>query len=364
MADVVSLLARIIRVPTPNPGGDERALAALLEEELRVRGPDTVTTVEVPRDEGVGAYVLAHWGTPRLLVNAHLDTVPPNTGWSGDPYTPRVGDGRVMGLGAADTKGAIAAVLAALDEARPRDVAVLFSGDEERAGTCMRAFLASDAARGIAQAIVCEPTGCAAGTRHRGILGLKVRAAGEGGHSSRADRLPAPIAELARLAVAYDDWGRARRGSGPAGFEGMCMNVAKLEGGVAFNVVPDAATLTLSVRPPPGADAAAVREDLVALAHARVPGASVTTILDNAPFSTRDLRAFERWLGEAARAPRDLGFWTEAALLSEAGIDAVVYGPGDIAQAHAPDEWVAIADLEAARDAFIRAFRESARGSG
>jgi acetylornithine deacetylase len=72
----------------------------------------------------------------------------------------------------------------------------------------------------------------------------------------------------------------------------------------------------------------------------------------NPPFQTRDLGAFEALL-PGARAPVDLSFWTEAALLSEAGIDAVVYGPGRIEQAHAADEYVAVAELEAAHAAFV-----------
>jgi acetylornithine deacetylase len=66
----------------------------------------------------------------------------------------------------------------------------------------------------------------------------------------------------------------------------------------------------------------------------------------------RDLAAFEPLLGARARQPVDLGFWTEAARLSERGIDAVVFGPGAVEQAHAADEYVEIAELEAARDAF------------
>src|SRR6476619_4918951 len=135
MSDPVELLSRLIAVDTHNPGGDEPKLCALAAEELRARG------VEVPRDGQTGAYVLATWGTPRLLVNAHVDTVPVNAGWSADPFTARVSDGRVVGLGACDTKGAIAAILCALDGEHPRDLAIAFTGDEERTGTVIRALL-------------------------------------------------------------------------------------------------------------------------------------------------------------------------------------------------------------------------------
>ena len=78
--------------------------------------------------------------------------------------------------------------------------------------------------------------------------------------------------------------------------------------------------------------------------------------LDNPPFATRAPESFRGLLGDLVDAPIDLAFWTEAAALSSAGIDAVVFGPGDIARAHAADEWVPRADLERARDLFIRAF--------
>lgn len=361
MADVQEELERLIRVDTRNPGGDERAMARLLEAALRARGAEEV---RVREQAGGHAYVWARFGRPRLLVNAHLDTVPANAGWTAEPHAPRRADGRLYGLGACDTKGAIAAILCALEAARPRDVAVLFSGDEEHRGTSLRAFLDEGGADGVTQAIVCEPTSLRAGTRHRGILALEVDYAGAGGHSSRADQMPAPVAELARVAVAWADWGRAQRERGPEGFRGMCMNVAALEGGIAFNVVPERATLVASVRPPPGTRVADVRAELEALANRVAPGARVRAAVENPAFQTRAPEAFQRWLGARASAPVDLAFWTEAALLAEAGVDAVVIGPGDIAQAHAPDEWVEVAQLEAAREMFEHVFRESARGSG
>ena len=358
MADPVELLKRLIAVDTHNPGGNETALCQLLADELRARGGN----VRV-RGEGNNAYAFATWGTPRLLLNAHVDTVPVNAGWSGDPFSARVAEGRVVGLGACDTKGAIAAILCALDAAPPRDLAIAFTGDEERHGTMIRALLAQEhaALAEVKRAIVCEPTSCRAGTRHRGILWIEAAIGGRGGHSSRADELPAPLADAARLAVALAEWGQRQREVGPLGFRGMCMNVAKLDGGVAFNVIPDEATLTVSVRPPPGSDVDQVRDELFALALDVLPRAQLSVPMSNPSFHTREPNAFPAALGAAT--PIDLAFWTEAALLAAAGIDCVVYGPGDIAQAHAPDEFVAIADLERARDTFAAILRDAAAGS-
>jgi acetylornithine deacetylase len=354
---LVPLLSRLIASRTDNPGGDEPALAELLANELRARGADEVRLVEVPRPSQTGAYVMARWGEPRLLVNAHLDTVPVNAGWTGDPFVARIVENRVLGLGAADTKGAIAAILSALDEARPRDTAIVFSGDEESQGSCIRALLASGALAGLKYALVCEPTGLRAGTRHRGILTLEAHLHGKGGHSSRADELPRPLAALARLAAGLDDWGRAHVAEGPPGFEGMCLNVAKLDGGVAFNVVPEEAHLTVSLRPPPGSDMAALKAELQLLSARLAPSAQISWSLDNPAFATRELGAFHRWLGARVERPSDLMFWTEAAVLSESGIDAVVVGPGEIAQAHAPDEWIAVQQLDDGRAMFADVFR-------
>ena len=354
--DPVDLLAELVSYRT-DVTGDERPLADRLAELLRERGADDVIVEDVPRAEGKPAsYVYARFGRPKLLVNAHLDTVPPNADWLTDPFVPKIEGGRLTALGAADTKGAAAAILAALGDARPEDTGILFSGDEEFSSVVMRRFVESEHVRGLERAIVCEPTSLRVGSRHRGIASFGVDASGPGGHSSLADRLPAPVATLARLAVTLDDWGRARRDLGPKGFEGMCLNIARIEGGVAFNVIPAQARLSVSIRPPPDADAAAIRAELEALVRASFEGAEARFTRDNPPFATRDLAAFAPLLGAAASAPIDLAFWTEAALLAQVGIDAVVWGPGDIGVAHAPNEWVPTSELHLARDTFRAIF--------
>ena len=239
-----------------------------------------------------------------------------------------------------------------------RSVGILFSGDEEHGGTCIRDFLDSELCQGLAQAIVCEPTRCRVGVRHRGIAAATATLTAVGGHSSLADTLVNPLAVLARGAVALDEMGAAHREQGPAGFKGINLNVASLEGGIAFNVVPTRGTLSFSFRPAPGADVGA----LFAEAERRVRAATAPHAIEwavaaaNPAFATRELAAFGPLLGDAVKTPVDLGFWTEAARVSERGIDAVVFGPGDIAQAHGADEFVTIGDLERASAVFASIF--------
>jgi acetylornithine deacetylase len=119
----------------------------------------------------------------------------------------------------------------------------------------------------------------------------------------------------------------------------------------------------VSVRPPPGTDVRAVRAELEGIAREKLSAVRVEAPVENPPFATRDLAGFAPLLGEVAARPIDLAFWTEAAVLAEAGVDAVVFGPGDIAQAHAADEYVAVPELERARGTFARLFG-STRGTG
>ena len=92
---------------------------------------------------------------------------------------------------------------------------MLFSGDEELGGTCLREFLASERRHGLVRAVVCEPTGCRLGIRHRGVYAARVVATASGGHSSLADRVPNPLTALARAAVSLDDSAAAIKTSVP-----------------------------------------------------------------------------------------------------------------------------------------------------
>ena len=356
MTDCVSHLSQLISYPTHNPGGDELALCAYLADQLTARDALDVEVIPVSKDQGAGGYVHARYGDPRVLVNAHVDTVPPNTGWQRVPQVASVEGDRIYGLGAADTKGAIAALLSAIDHKRPSNLAILFSGDEEASSTCMAHYLATHRPATVTHAIVCEPTARRAGVRHRGISSFRAHLPGRGGHSSAADALPKPILAMARLAVELSAIGDTFPTIGVADMQGLCLNIAAIDGGVAFNVVPDAGSLVFSIRPPPNFDHDSF-ESRVRAAATQLDGAiSVDVTLKRPPFACSDQARFHPWLGNHVADWVTLDFWTEAAMLSAAGIDAVVVGPGDIAQAHAADEYVTLADLEWMTALFVRLF--------
>lgn len=342
-------LARLVSFKTQQAGadgiaGEEQPICDHLAHEFAKRGAQTTLGTGTCTDGRTGAYVLASWGTPKRVINIHIDTVPANAGWSRDPWEAHVENDRLYGLGSADTKGAIAAALVALDTlgVTPQDIGILCSGDEEAGSGVMTAFLDGPHKAGIEQVIVCEPTARAAGIAHRGVLAQKATLTGPGGHSSKADFLPKPLANLARLATHLDDAGIRRLYEGPAGMTGTCLNLAALAGGVAFNVIPGRAELEWSIRPYPGFDVASWNAEVTRLAQAIHKDIVIETTVDHAPFACDALAELVR---PHVHRVGNLDFWTEAALWSAAGIDAIVVGPGDIGQAHAADEFVSFDDL-------------------
>lgn len=294
-------------------------------------------------------------GAPRVLFNVHLDTVPVGEGWSGDPLRLRVEGGRAYGRGACDIKGAAAALLT-LAEHGVEDLALLFTSDEEGAGGCCVArFLESGEAQRYEQVVVAEPTSCRAVLGHRGFLSVKARFQGTPGHSSEARALRENANhQMARWAAAALKLADACKSSEED--PGCCLNIGLVDGGTKSNVIAGSAFVHWSARLRPGESNDAFLRDIKACADAdaRVDW-QVPFHGEPLPASGHDDRAARAW---AAAQDLTIGepvdFWTEASLFSAAGLPALVLGPGDIAQAHQTNEWVALEQLRAAFDTYGR----------
>jgi acetylornithine deacetylase len=312
-------------------------------------------------DHGAGAVSLfAVRGRPTRLFNVHLDTVPVADGWTRDPFRLEVADGRAYGLGACDTKGAAAALLVAAAATRG-DAALLFSSDEEANDPrCIRAFLGS--AHGCTEALVAEPTRCRAVTAHRGIVSAHARFAGTPGHASEARAL-ADSAVHRAVAWANRALTQARACSDQSfrGLVGLPFNIGTIAGGIKGNVIAPSCELRVGFRPLPSQSVDALLAALrnMAPAHELV---ALDELFRGPPLPAAPGADAERQLAAAEALARALGlepgppvdFWTEASLFSAAGLTALVYGPGDIAQAHGADEWVELAQLDEAARTYAR----------
>lgn len=349
-------LGRLVAMDTRNGTGDEIACVEFLRGALAQHNPDTLICETVPRSRGKSdsAYVMAAWGVPKVMLNVHIDTVPSGAGWTADPLTLRRDEDRYIGLGSSDIKGAAACILSVLENTTPKDIAILFSGDEEHGSEVMPAVIERGHYGGAPMAIICEPTGCMTGRRHRGMLAISAKFAGPGGHSSLADLTAAPLLSAARLASAIGDYGDAHRDFGHTPYKGLCTNIGELRSDGAYNVIPTQAELLVSMRPPPGDDVTAREAALYEIAKETSPRADLSTIVSLKPFASRDIDAFAPLFGDDF-APSDLPYWTEAAMLSEAGLNCVVFGPGDVDQAHKPNEYVTGEHMQTAMQVYGRA---------
>ncbi|MEO8161337.1 MAG: acetylornithine deacetylase, partial [Arenimonas sp.] len=182
-------------------------------------------------DHGAGAVsLLARRGETARLFNVHVDTVPASPDWSADPLRLRVADGRAIGLGACDIKGAAACLLAAAEQSEG-PVAILFSSDEEaNDARCISAFLGQQ--RGYREVIVAEPTQAKAVLAHRGIASARIAFRGQAGHASSEHALELSAVHQmmrwgAKCLAHVESLAHARFG----GLTGLRFNIGKVEGG-------------------------------------------------------------------------------------------------------------------------------------
>jgi acetylornithine deacetylase len=372
--DARALLAALVRVDSRNPalaagapgeGPVARRLAAI----LGAWGLDVELQEVLPGRPNVLARTPAarRGRGPVLMLNGHLDVVGVE-GMTHPPFDALERDGRLWGRGSADMKAGIAAMCAATVRALRRrpDVAVLVAAvvDEEWESEGMRALVAGGVRADAA--IVTEPTRLAIAPAHRGFAWLTLDVRGRAAHGSRYDIGVDAIRGAALVLAALDGHERdvlAGRTHPLLGHASL--HASLIEGGIGMSTYPDRCVVRIERRTVPGESAAmAVREVEEACARVRAerPELEMSVALDfaqppsdvapDAPI----VRALARAMEVAGETPRieGLSAWTDAAILNEAGIPAICYGPGDIALAHSAEEWVETGEVERAAQVLER----------
>lgn len=299
----------------------------------------------------------------RVLLAPHLDTVNATP----DQFLPRRHQGRLYGRGACDTKGSVAAMTTALCDLarsgqRPQTTELVLAGlvDEENGQSGSRALVRSGFAADLA--IVGEPTCLKVVTAHKGDLWLSLRTAGRSAHSSRPELGRNAVLEMARVVEWVETKYAAvlkRRRHALLGC--ATVNVGTIVGGTQPNIVPDECAIRVDRRTLPGeTEAQVVRELRAGLRAAGVKAAVSSEKQAPCLALETDLNqplvaAFLRSLGQ--RRPVGVDYFCDASILSHGGTPSVLFGPGDIAQAHTAQEWVSLASLESARDRLCRFFQ-------
>jgi len=363
VADAAALTAELVRLDTRNPSlvpdaPGEMAAVRMLSELL----PGWGFRVQVQDVAPGRANLLARIGPEGgrvLMFNGHLDVVG-TEGMTHPPFEPLERDGRLYGRGSADMKGGVAAMCAAAARAAAGglegELLVACVADEEYESLGTRALVQSG--ERAEAAIVTEPTGLAICPAHRGFVWLEIAVHGHAAHGSRFDIGVDAIRHAARVLVELDRHERevlVRRTHPLLGRASL--HASTVEGGVGWSTYPERCVLRVERRTLPGESASdAVREVETAIARSRdaIPElrAEVVVVGSQAPSDVAPdapvVESLRRSLvssGEEIRV-EGLSAWTDAALLNEAGIPAICFGPGDILLAHAAEEWVPLDEIE------------------
>src|ERR1041385_3174925 len=366
------LLCDLIALPSVNPAflpaNDAHAGEGRVCEFLAARAAQAGLDVELKTGLPNRPNLLARLSPPgkprqRLLLVPHLDTV------GGDPlserlFLPRRRNGRIHGRGACDTKGSVAAMWAALAEVarsrqRPKHTEIIFAAlvDEESGQAGSRALVAGRLRANLA--IVGEPTRLQVVTAHKGDLWLQLETTGKAAHGARPDLGRNAVHAMSKIVHLLETkYARALRRRRHPVLGHPTINVGSISGGRQPNIVPDRCVITVDRRTLPGETDAGVKRELKGFlrehhlaAHLSdfklVPCHPLAT-----PWRTPLVQQFLRIAGQTRAVGVD--YFSDAGVLGHGGIPRGVFGPGDIAQAHTPDEWIRTDQLERATRLLVR----------
>ena len=368
--DAVALTRALVAVDSRNPGissggPGEGEVATLLAGVLQDWGFSIDLQEVVPGRPNVIART-GRRGGPVLMFNGHLDVVGTDR-MVHAPFDAALRDGRIYGRGSADMKAGIAAMCAAAARAAAATSAELLIAaviDEENVSLGTHALVASGVRADAA--IVTEPTQLSIMPAHRGFVWLEIEFRGRAAHGSRYDIGIDAIRHAGLLLAELDAFeetvltGRTHPLLGHAS-----LHASRIEGGIGMSTYPDRCTLAVERRTVPGETADSVVAEVnaaFARIRARQPAfdASLRVIFAQGPsdvaIEAQVVRALHRAIVEEGLTPTIAGMsaWTDAAILNEAGIPAICFGPGDIRLAHAAEEWVPVQEIEAATAVLTR----------
>ncbi len=371
------MLAELVRLPSVNPMGrtdlpadilHEGRVTAYLEQQLRGLGVDVRRqSVQTGRDNLIAVYEPPGPPSFTVLFECHQDTVPVDA-MVIDPFGALVEGGKLYGRGACDVKAGAAVMLnafARLVKEKPAGSARVILGysvDEEHS------FLGvQELVKGLSAdyAIVAEPTLLNIVNAHKGVVRWRLETAGRACHSSRPEKGVNAIYRMGWLLNGVEEFAEQLRQQPPHARLGTrTASVGRILGGVSPNTVPDFCRIDIDRRLLPGETANGALADLESFLKG-YPGIDFPFTLAPThaacpPLNPANSGDLTQRLGSVINGVvgrhevHAVPYGTDASTVSEAGIPSVVFGPGDIAQAHTKDEWIDLDQLEPATEILFR----------
>ncbi|MBC2605408.1 M20 family metallopeptidase [Pelagicoccus albus] len=352
--NALELLKSLVEIDSVNPvygGPGEGELADFVENWLETRGIASHRQPVLPGRDNIYCRIGPR-DAPALLLEAHMDTVGVE-GWkTGDPHELRVEGNRFYGRGSCDTKGSLACFLLTLErfarEPEKLNRALVFAAsvDEEskQIGAVELAKLSESLK--IKWAITGEPTRSDVIARHKGFGRYLVSVTGKAAHASTPDLGENAVYKGARLCQKFEEHAAELRCKPADGeIELGTLNVGAIRGGVGFNIVPDLCQIDLDRRLGRFESAEAARESLQRICSSET-GVGFEVFLERPPLRGEDSDLLVSDMISAAKrvghmiSEREVPYMTNAVAYESVGVPALVFGPGDIAQAHKSDEYI------------------------
>lgn len=352
-------LARLVSFKTENPPGAELEAAQFLSGILGDAGFETEIDQYKPTRANIIAR-LSNGDGPVFAFNTHMDVVPAGEGWSADPFKLRESDGKLYGRGSCDAKGPLIAMVEAMrllqaDRASWRGTLLgVFVGDEEVASEGAKHY--ASLRPKVDYAVIGEPTSNSTVIAHKGSLRPWVRIHGVSAHSGTPDLGDNAIYKAARFVAMVEAFHRdtVRHRTHPL-VGGASLTITRAKAGTADNVLPEACDLLLDRRMVPGEDEKVVIAELDALLKRAQTEAGVraeivefkpttggaTETAANHPIAVASLAASKRH-GAKITEPQGFQGGCDLVHFRNAGAQGTVIGPGSLALAHKPDEYVPV----------------------
>jgi len=351
-------LERLVAINTENPPGRELEGAAFLRDRLSALGFATELQEPIPGRANVVA-TLDNGDGPVFAFNSHIDVVPAGDGWTNPPFKLVERNNRLYARGACDAKGPIVAMIEASriliaerDKWRGK-LMLVFVFDEETQSLGAKAFVQGHPK--VDYAIVGEPTTNQVATAHKGCLRVIIRVKGIPAHSGTPDLGTNAIFRAARLLQMFEQHHTEELCGNHHKLVGhSSLTVTRIEAGFADNIVPDNCTFMIDRRMIPGEKRETAVEqieqiirtarddfgvDATIQEYRPTTGPATETPLDHpiVKISQRSAAPFN-----SNAAPRGFPGGCDLVHFSSIGAHGVIIGPGNLAVAHKPDEYVEI----------------------